>query len=125
MFDFVVDSIPQLKAGNIRSYAVLAKTRISGAPKIPTLDEAGLPGLYVSSWQAIFAPKHTPENVITKLNEAIVEALSDPAVRRLLGDLAQEIPPRDRHTPGALRELQKTEAEKWWPIIKTGNIKLQ
>jgi tripartite-type tricarboxylate transporter receptor subunit TctC len=125
MFDFVANSIPQVMAGTIRPYAVLAKTRLSAAPNIPTVDEAGLPGLYVSSWQAIWAPKSTPGNVVSKLNGAVIDALSDPAVRQRLGDLAQEIPPRDLQTPGALGNLQKAEAEKWWPIIKAGNIKLQ
>lgn len=125
MFDFVANSVPQLRAGTVRPYAVLAKTRLSAVPDIPTVDEAGLPGLHVSSWQAIFAPKHTPENVISKLNAAIMDALSDQVVRQRLGDLAQEIPPREQQTPEALGKLQKAEAEKWWPIIEDGNIKLQ
>ena len=125
MFDFVANSLPQVRAGTIQAYAVLAKSRLSVAPDIPTVDEAGLPGLYVSSWQAIWAPKGTPKSAIGKLNGAVVEALNDPGVRLRLSDLAQEIPPPEQQTPEALGKLQKAEIEKWWPIIKAAGIKAE
>jgi tripartite-type tricarboxylate transporter receptor subunit TctC len=99
--DLVGNSLPQLRAGSVRAYAVLGKNRLGTAPEIATVDEAGLPGLYVSSWQAIWAPKGTPRPVIDMLNAAVVEALADPALRRRLVDIAQEIPPRERQTPEA------------------------
>ena len=107
----------------MRAYAVTAKARLATAPDIPTVDEAGLPGLYSSVWGALFAPKGTPEGVIAKLNSAIVSALADPVVRQRIADIGMECPAREQQTPEALRALQQAEIDKWWPIIKAANIK--
>jgi tripartite-type tricarboxylate transporter receptor subunit TctC len=125
MFDLAANSLPHVHAGSIRAFAVLAKNRLSGAAHIPTVDEAGLPGLYFSSWQAMWAPKGTPKSIIEKLNAAVVDALADPAVRQRLVDMAQEIPARQQQIPEALGKLQKSEIDKWWPIIKAANIKAE
>jgi tripartite-type tricarboxylate transporter receptor subunit TctC len=95
------------------------------APDIPTVDEAGLPGLHISSWLGLFAPKGTPKNIIGKLNAAAMDALADPAVRQRLADLGSEIPPLDQQTPEFLGAFQKAEVDKWWPIIKAVNIKAE
>jgi tripartite-type tricarboxylate transporter receptor subunit TctC len=116
-------ALPQVRGGAIKAYAVTAKSRFAAAPGVPTVDEAGLPGLYISGWFALFAPKSTPRPVIDKLNAAVVEALAEPAVRARLADLGQEIPPREQQTPEALAAFHKAEVEKWWPIIKAANIK--
>jgi tripartite-type tricarboxylate transporter receptor subunit TctC len=71
------------------------------APDIPTVDEAGLPGFHFSRWHALWAPKGTPKDVVAKLNAAVVAALSDPLVRSRLGDLGQEIFPREQQWPEA------------------------
>jgi len=125
--DMMIDSptitLPQIRAGTIKGYAVTAESRLAAAPDIPTVDEAGLPGFYVSAWSALWAPKGTPKNVIAKLNAAAVNAFNDPGVRQQLADIGQELPPPDQQTPEALRSFQKAEIEKWWPIIKAANIK--
>jgi tripartite-type tricarboxylate transporter receptor subunit TctC len=100
-----------------------ASSRIAAAPEIPTVDELGVSGLYISLWNALFAPRGVPKNVIGKLNTAVVDALTDPPVRQRLSDLGHEIFPRDQLTPEALGAYQKTEIEKWWPIIKAAGIK--
>ena len=123
MFSVAANCVPQLRAGSIKGYAVTAKTRLPVAPEVPTVDEAGLPGFYVSNWHGVWVPKGTPQNVIAILNAAIVEALADATVQRRLADLAQELPPRAAQTPEGLATLQRAEIEKWWPIVKAANIK--
>jgi tripartite-type tricarboxylate transporter receptor subunit TctC len=123
IFDTPANSLPQVRLGNIKAFAVAAKNRMAAARDIPTVDEAGLPGFYFSVWNAIWAPKGTPRNIIDALNAAVVSALADPIVRSRIADLGQDIFPRDQQTPEALRSLQKAEIEKWWPIIKGANIR--
>jgi tripartite-type tricarboxylate transporter receptor subunit TctC len=125
MFDQAAGSLPQLRDGRIRAYAVAAKTRLAMAPDIPTMDEAGLSAFYLSIWHGLWAPKGTPKELTAKLNSAVVDALANQGVRQALSELGQEIPLRDQQTPEALRAYQKAETEKWWPIIKTANIRAE
>jgi tripartite-type tricarboxylate transporter receptor subunit TctC len=125
MFDQVWNSLAQVRAGTIRAYAVTAPTRLNSVPDIPTVDEAGLPGLHAAVWNGLWVPKGTPKDVIVKLNAAVIDALADPTVRQRLADLGLEIPPRDQQTPEALGRLQQAETAKWWPIVKAANIKLE
>ena len=112
-----------VRSGQIKAYAMMAKTRWWSAPDIPTMEEAGVPGLYASFWHALWVPKATPGEVIAKLNAAVRSALADPAVRQRFVDQGQEISPPERQTPQALGAHQKAEIEKWWPIIKAAGIK--
>jgi tripartite-type tricarboxylate transporter receptor subunit TctC len=116
-------ALPQLRAGAIKAYAVTASSRFPAAPEIPSVDELGLPGIHISGWFALFAPKGTPAAVVSKLNAAVVEALADLNVRARLENLGQEIFPREQQTPAALAAYHKAEIERWWPIIKAANIK--
>jgi len=122
LIDLAPNSLPHLRAGAIKAYAVLAKTRLAAAPGVPTVDEAGLPGLHMSAWQAIWAPKGTPTAVIEKLNGAIVDALADPSLQARLAQHGEDIFPREQQTPAALAAWQKSEIERWWPIVKTANV---
>jgi tripartite-type tricarboxylate transporter receptor subunit TctC len=125
--DIIVDqasnSMQQIRFGSIRPYAVTDRKRLSAAPDIPTVDEAGLPGFYMTLWNGLWVPKGTPKEAVNRLNAAVVEALTDPAVKQRLVDLGLEIPERDQLTPEALAAWHKAEAAKWWPIIKAANIK--
>ena len=125
IFDQLSSSLPQLREGTIKSYAVMSKTRAAAAPDIPTVDEAGLPGLYLPVWNGMWAPKGTPRPIIDKLNHAVVESLADATVRKRLTDIGLEIYPRDQQTPEALHAYQAAEIEKWWPIVKAAGIKAE
>ena len=96
--------------------------RLVQAPDIPTISEGGLTSISFSAWQALFAPKNVPKEIIAKLNAAAVEALTVQAVRSRLVDLGVEVYPRERQTPEALNAVRKADAEKWWPIIKEGSL---
>ena len=118
-------ALPHVQAGSIKAFAVTAKNRLAVAPDIPSVDEAGLPGLYFSLWAGLFAPRGTPSDIIGKLNSAAVNTLGDPILRQKLAEQGFEIPPRERQTPEALAAYQKAEIDKWWPIIKAANIKVE
>jgi tripartite-type tricarboxylate transporter receptor subunit TctC len=126
--DMIVDqtsnSIGQVRAGNIRAYAITDSKRVESASDIPTVDEAGLPGFHMTLWSGLWVPKDTPKDVIAKLNAATVEALNDPAVRKQLENLGLQMPPKDKLTPEALGAWQKAEIAKWWPMIKAANVKV-
>ena len=118
-------SIPQMRAGRIKIYAVAAPHRLPAVPDIPTVDEAGLPGFYVSYWHGLWAPRSTPKDIVAKLNAALIDALADAGVRQRFAEISQEIFPREQQNPQALAALQKAEIEKWWPIIKAAGIKAE
>jgi tripartite-type tricarboxylate transporter receptor subunit TctC len=125
IFDQLSSSLPQLREGTIRSYAMMSRTRAVVAPDIPTVDEAGLPGLYLPVWSGMWVPKGTPKEIIDRLNRAVVDSLDDATVRQRLADLGQEIYPREQQTPEALRAYQRAEIDKWWPIVKAAGIKAE
>jgi tripartite-type tricarboxylate transporter receptor subunit TctC len=113
---------PYVESGQIKAFAVMTKNRWAGAPNVPTIDEAGVPGLYLPFWHGLWAPKGTPADVIGKLNAATVATLADTAVRSRLVGLGQEIPPRAEQTPAALAAFHKADITKWEPIIRAANI---
>jgi tripartite-type tricarboxylate transporter receptor subunit TctC len=123
MIDQAANSLPQVRAGTVKAYAVTDKTRLAAAPEIPTVDEAGVPGLHISIWHALWLPKGTPADIVGKLNAAVVDTLADAGVRQRLAELGQDIPTREQQTPQALLAHHKAEIEKWWPVIKAANIK--
>jgi tripartite-type tricarboxylate transporter receptor subunit TctC len=118
-------TLSQFRAGSVKAFAVLTEKRWFAAADIPTIDEAGVPGLHMPFWHGLWAPKGTPKDVIARLNAAVVDALADPAVRQRLTELGHEIAPREQQTPAALFAYHKAELEKWWPIIKAANIKAE
>jgi tripartite-type tricarboxylate transporter receptor subunit TctC len=116
-------SRPSVQGGKFKAFALLAKSRWAAAPDVPTADEAGVPGLYLPFWHALWVPKGTPAPIIAKLNAAVVEALADPAVRERLTGLGVEAAPRDQQTGEALRAFHQAEIDKWRPMIDAANIK--
>jgi tripartite-type tricarboxylate transporter receptor subunit TctC len=97
--------------------------RIAAAPDVPTTDEAGLPGFHVDVWQALWAPKGTPKDIVARLSAATHDARAEATVRQRLAGLALDIASDPQQSPDALRAYQQAEIAKWWPIIKAANIK--
>ena len=124
-FDQAITALPHVRNGSVRAYAVTSTGRLAAAPDIPTVDEAGAPGVYISTWYGFWVPKGTPPAVIGKLTAAAMNALADPAVRGRLANLGQEIPPPEQQTAQALAAHQRAEIDKWWPLIKAANIKAE
>jgi tripartite-type tricarboxylate transporter receptor subunit TctC len=125
LIDYAANSLPQVRAGSIKAFAVTAPARLPTAPEIPTVDEAGLPGFYMSAWHAFFAPKGTPKDLVATLNRALVHALAEPTLRQRLMALGQEIYPLAQQTPEALAAFHKTEIDKWWPMLKAAGVKIE
>jgi tripartite-type tricarboxylate transporter receptor subunit TctC len=125
MFDQAANAIGQVRNGGIRALAVLTKERWPALPDVPSIDEAGVPSLYVSYWHGLWAPKGTPKDIVGTLNGAVVKALADPTVRQRFSDIGQEVWPPDRQTPEALSAHHKAETEKWWPIIRASNLRAE
>jgi tripartite-type tricarboxylate transporter receptor subunit TctC len=123
--DFPFTSLPLVRAGSIKGYVKTSDLRSAQAPDIPTFAEIGLPAMTYCQWTALFAPRGTPRDIINKLNEAVVEALGDPAVGSRLTEFGGEIFPLEQQTPEALAALQKADAEKWWPIMKAAGIRAE
>ena len=119
------DLLPVVRGGIIKAYAVTSDTRFAQAPDIPTFAEMGVPAVFWSTWNGLFAPRGTPRDIIGKLNAAAVEALADPLVRSRIADLGYDTVPRERQTPETLAGLQKADAEKWWPIIMELGLKAE
>ncbi len=118
-------ALPQVRSGTIKAIANLSPRRSQAVPDIPTSDEGGVPGLYMSGWFGLFAPAGTPKDVIAKLNAAMVQTLADPAVRARFADLGLDVASREQQTPEGLAAFHKAEIEKWWPIIKAAGIKAE
>ncbi|MBR1149530.1 tripartite tricarboxylate transporter substrate-binding protein [Bradyrhizobium sp. JYMT SZCCT0428] len=118
-------ALPQIRAGAIKALANLSVARSASMPDIPTADETGVPGLYMSGWFGFWAPKGTPKDIIAKLNAATVEALADPAIQKRFTELGLDVAPRAQQTPEGLAAFQKAEIDKWWPIIKSAGIGVQ
>jgi tripartite-type tricarboxylate transporter receptor subunit TctC len=118
-------TLTYVRSGKLKAFAVMAKTRWPALPDVPTTDEIGAPGMYISFWHGLWVPAGTPKEIIDRLNVAVVDALGDTAVRERLTDLGLVIATREQQTPAALAAFQKAEIEKWWPIIKSANITVE
>ena len=116
-------ALPQVRAGTIKAIANLSPKRSASMPDIPTSDESGVPGLYMSGWFGFFAPKGTPKDIVARLNGATVQALAEPATRTRFADLGLDVASREQQTPDGLAAFQRAEIDKWWPIIKAANIR--
>ncbi len=124
-FDQAITSLSHIKSGGVKAYAVTSDKRLEAAPEIPTVDEAGAPGVYISTWFGLWVPKGTPQEAVDKLGVAARAAMADPGVRQKLIGLGQQIPPPEQQTAAALAAWQKAEINKWHPLIKEAGIKAE
>ncbi|WP_422015265.1 Bug family tripartite tricarboxylate transporter substrate binding protein [Reyranella sp.] len=125
MIDQSSNSLPHIRAGKLKVYAVTAKQRTAAAPDIPTTAEAGFPGIEVAIWHGLWAPKGTPKEIADKLNAAAVKALQDPEIRSKLENLGQDIPTPEQMKSDAFGAYQKAEFAKWKPIIDKAGVKVE
>jgi len=125
MFDQAANALGPVRGGRVRAYAVMSKARWPALPGVPAIDESGVPGLYVSYWHGMWAPKGAPKEVVTRLNAAVMHALADAKVKKRLADVGHDIMPREQQTPQALAAYHKAEIEKWWPIVRAAGLKAQ
>jgi len=124
MVDQSSNSLPQVRAGKIKAYAVTAKARSPAAPEIPTAAEAGYP-MEVSIWHGLWAPKGTPPEIIARLNTAAIATLQDPDIRRRMEDLGQDLPTPAEMAPAAFAAFHKEEYERWRKILEAANVKVE
>ncbi len=118
--DQTTQTVPQIKAGNVKLYGVTTKNRVKVLPGVQTLREQGLKDFEVVVWHGIYAPKGTPRPIIDKMNAAVRSALKDPDVIKRMDELGAEIVPDATNTPEALHAWLKSEIDKWGPVIKAG-----
>jgi tripartite-type tricarboxylate transporter receptor subunit TctC len=122
LFDLAANAVPQISAGTIKALAVTSVSRLASAPEIPTVDEAGLRGFYFVNWHGIWAPRGTPADAVTRLNLAVRKVLANRVTLERLASIGQQVPSLERQTAQALATYQREEIERWWPVIKAGNI---
>jgi len=118
-------ALPQARAGKLKILANLSPRRSKVIPDLPTSDESGIPGLYAVGWFGLFGPRGLPKEVVAKLNSAMVTALADPKVQARLADLGLDLASKEQQTPEGLAAFHKAETDKWWPVIKAANIKVE
>ena len=118
-------AMPQVRGGTLKAFALLSPARSPVVPGVPSADEAGVPGLYLPGWFALFAPRGTPREVVAKLNAAMVEALADADVQKKFADFGLDVAPKERQAPQGLAAFHKAEIDKWWPILKASGIKAE
>jgi tripartite-type tricarboxylate transporter receptor subunit TctC len=118
--DQTTQTVPQIKAGNVKMFGVTTRNRVKVLPNAPTLNEQGLKDFEVVVWHGVYAPKGTPKAIIDRMNGAVRTALKDPDVVKRMDDLGAEIVADNRNTPEALHTLLKSEIDKWGPVIRAG-----
>ncbi|MFL5045152.1 MAG: Bug family tripartite tricarboxylate transporter substrate binding protein, partial [Xanthobacteraceae bacterium] len=118
-------ALPQVRGGTIKAIANLSPQRSASMPDIPTSDETGVPGLYMSGWFGFWAPKGTPKEIVATLNKAMTQVLADPAVKAKFSELGLDVASREQQTAEGLAEFHKAEIEKWWPLIRAAGVKAE
>jgi tripartite-type tricarboxylate transporter receptor subunit TctC len=117
-------TLAHVRGGKMKAFAVMSAGRWSPLPDVPTMKEIGL-DMQISFWHGMWGPKGLPKDVVDKLNAAVGKAFDDPVISKRIADLGMSIPAKDQRSPQAHAAYHKSEIDKWWPIIKAANIKVQ
>lgn len=124
--DYVCDQtvaiVPTVQAKQVNGLVVAVKSRLAVIPEVPTSEEQGLPQFQATGWNAMFAPKGTPKEIVDRLNAAARAALKDPTTRKRFLDLGAELPDEAGQSPEALAELVRAEIDKWVPVIRKAGV---
>jgi tripartite-type tricarboxylate transporter receptor subunit TctC len=118
-------ALPQARAGAVKILANLSPQRSRVIPDLPTSDESGIPGLYAAGWFGLFGPRGLPKELVSRLNAAMVQALAEPKVQARLAELGLDLATREQQSPEGFAAFHKAETDKWWPVIKAANIKVE
>jgi tripartite-type tricarboxylate transporter receptor subunit TctC len=122
MCDQTTNTTEQIEGGTIKAYAVTTPERLDIFPDLPTVSEAGLPGMEVSVWHGIYAPAGTPQEALDRLSSALQTALADPDVTAQLAELGTAPSAAEDATPAALEAKLTEEIERWRPIIEEAGV---
>ena len=123
LIDSPIQSLPQVRAGKIRAYAVFDKDRYPSAPDIPTTDDAGLPGFHMTVWNGAVGGEGHAARHPCQAQRGGGRGARRSGGAKALRRTGPGLPPRERQTPEALGALQQADIEKWWPVVKAANIK--
>jgi tripartite-type tricarboxylate transporter receptor subunit TctC len=121
LFIDIATGLNYIKDGHIRAIAITAPQRHPSLPDVQTVREAGFPGLEMSVWYGLFAPKGTPPAIVDRLNAGIIAAGKDPAVQKRLAELGHET---STVTPAQVGELIQKDSASWAKAAKAGNVHL-
>lgn len=118
MCDQTTNTTEQIRAGAVKVFAVTTPQRLPSLPDVPTTAEAGLPGMEVTIWHALYAPKGTPEAIVNRLSAALQAALRDPRLGTRFADLGTAPVAQERATPAAAQAFWQADIAKWRPVIE-------
>jgi tripartite-type tricarboxylate transporter receptor subunit TctC len=122
----MIDSYSAMKSNildkKIIPLATTGKTRSQSLPDVPTVEQGGVPGYEVLSWNALFAPKGTPQPVIDSLNKTLQTVMADPEIKKKLLELGIEA---KASTPAEISARLNDDIKKWGAVIETANIPKQ
>ncbi|MDN3923122.1 tripartite tricarboxylate transporter substrate binding protein [Roseateles violae] len=120
-FETVTVALPHIQAGKVRALAVTSAQRAAALPQVPTMQEAGVPGFDVASWQALYAPAGTPAAIVTRLNGEVEKILAQPEVKAKLDGLGLV---HGANSPAQFADFNRQEIAKWTRVAKEGKVTL-
>ena len=121
--DQPASTLGHIKSGNLKPIAVATKARLKSLPEVPTFEESGMSGFQLAVWHGLYASKGTPKPVIDKLSAALRQSLSDPTFTQRLQEMSGLVVPPEQATPDALRQLLKSEVERWRNALRSAGVK--